>query len=60
MVEAANLSNSNYGTHCRQLYWPTVRRVFADRQVCPRTMVVRKVALQDAAQVMFVEYDDMI
>jgi hypothetical protein len=31
VVKAANFSNLNYRSHCRQLSWPSVRRIFADR-----------------------------
>ena len=60
MVEAADFGNRDDPAEFRPLDWPAVGRVLVERQVRARPVVVREVASQGAAQVLFAEDDDVI
>ena len=60
MVEATDFANRDNPAEFRLLNWPAVGRILVERQVSARPVVVREVASQGTAQVLFAEDKDMI
>ena len=60
MVEATDFANRDDPADFRLLNWPAVGRILVERQVRARLVVVREVASQGAAQVLFSEDDNVI
>ena len=60
MVEATDFPNRSDPSEFWLLDWPAVGSTLAERQVSARSVVVREVASQDTAQVLFAEDDDVI
>ena len=60
MVEATDFANRDNPAEFRLLNWPAVGRILVERQVSARPVVVREVASQGTAQVLFAEHKDMI
>ena len=59
MVEATDFTNRDDPTELRRLNWPAVGRILFERQVSARSVVVREVASQGTAQVLFAKDDDV-
>ena len=60
MVQAADLWNGDDRAEHGRRDQPSVRRVFRQREMCPRSVVVREVATQDASQSGFIQHDYVI
>jgi len=60
MVQATNFGNLHDLTPRWPLDWPHIRRILLERQVSSCPVVVHEVASQDAAQMAFVQDEDMI
>ena len=60
MVEAADFANRDDPAEFRPLNWPAMGRILVERQVSARPVVVREVASQGTAEVLFAEDDDVI
>jgi hypothetical protein len=60
MVEATDFANRDDPAEFRRFNGPAVGRIFVERQVSARRVVVREVASQRAAQVSFPKDEDVI
>ena len=60
MVQAPDFANREDPTECGPLNWPAVWCILVEREVSTRPVIVREVAGQGAAQVLFAKDDDMI
>ena len=60
MVEATDFANRDDPAEFRLRHWPVVGRILVERQVSACPMVVREVASQGTAEVLFAEADDVI
>ena len=60
MVQAADFWNRDDPAEFRPLNWPAGGCILLEREVGPRSVIVRKVAGQGAAQVPFAEDEDVI
>jgi hypothetical protein len=60
MVEAADFANRDDPAEFWPLNWPAVGRILVERQVSACPVVVREVANQGTAEVLFAEDDDVI
>src|SRR6267143_2662476 len=60
MVEATDFANRDDPAEFRPLNWPAVGCILVEREVSARPVVVREVASQGTAQVLFAEDKDMI
>src|SRR5207247_8932329 len=60
MVEATDFANRDDPAEFRPLNWPAVGCILVEREVSTRPVVVREVAREGAAQVLFAEDDDVI
>ena len=58
-MQATDFGNRDDLTECG-LNWPAVRCILVEREVSARPAIVREVAGQAAAQVLFAKHDDMI
>ena len=59
-VQATDFANREDPTECGPLNWPAVWCILVEREVSARPVIVREVAGQGAAQVLFAQDDDMI
>ena len=60
MMQATDFGNLHDRADLRSLDRPPVWRILVEREVSARAMIVRKVAGQDAAEVLLVENEDVI
>ena len=60
MVQATDFASREDPTECGPLNWPAVWCILVEREVSARPVIVREVAGQGAAQVLFAKHDDMI
>lgn len=60
MVEAADFAERKDPAEFLLLNWPAVGRILVERQVSAGPVVVREIASQGTAQVLFAENDDVI
>ena len=60
MVKATDFANLDDPAEFWLLNWPAVGRILAERQVGAGPVVVREVASQGTAEMLFAEDDDMI
>jgi hypothetical protein len=60
MVEATHFANRGHPAEFRRLNWPAVGRILVERHVSARPVVVREIASQGTAQMLFAEDDDVI
>src|ERR1022692_4314468 len=60
MVQSTNLRNFDDPSRLDWLNWTTDGRIFAQRQMSPRSLVVFEVRFQDSAQTGFIQDDHMI
>ena len=58
-MQATDFGNRDDPTECG-LNWPAVWCILVEREVSARPVIVREVAGQGAAQVLFAKHDDMI
>jgi hypothetical protein len=60
MVEATDFANRDDPAEFLLLDWSAVGSIPAQRQVSARPVVVREIASQDTAQVLFAEHYDVV
>ena len=60
MVEATDFANRDHFAEFRPLNWAAMGRILVEREVSTRPVVVREVASQGTAQVLFAKDDDVI
>jgi hypothetical protein len=60
MVKATDFSNGDDPTECGPLNRTAIRCILVEREVSARPVIVREVAHQGAAQVLFAKHDDMV
>jgi hypothetical protein len=59
-MEAANFGNCDDTSDTCRLRQPAVRRVFAQSEMRPTSVVVRHVCREQTAQMTLAEHDDMV